>query len=70
MCFYLTPTAWRKAQIDNRHAWLEQTIFVIDLKKLEGRSAFQSLDFGLPREAVGRLPTKPLIRRCAPTLGE
>lgn len=70
MCFYLTPTPWRKAQIDDRHSGLEQTIFVIDLEELERSSAFQSLDFGLPREAVGRLPTKPLLRRCGPTLGE
>lgn len=70
MCFYLTPTSRRKAQIDHRHARLKQTILVIDLEELERSSAFQSLDFGLPRKAVGRLPTKPLLRRCTPTLGE
>lgn len=70
MCSYLTPAPRRKAQINNRHSGLEQTVLVVDLEEFERSSAFQALDFGLPRKAVGRLATNPLLRGCGPALGE
>jgi hypothetical protein len=65
MCSYLTPAPRRKPQIHDRHARLEEPILVVDLEKFERGSALQALNFGLPREAVGRLATNPLLRGCA-----
>jgi hypothetical protein len=70
MRFYLTPAPRCKAQIYDRHPRLEQSVLVIDLEKLERSSALQALNLGLPREAVGRLSTNPLLRRGGPALGE
>ena len=70
MCFYLTPAPRRKAQIHDRHPRLKQSVLVVDLEELERSSALEALDLGLPREAVGRLSTNPLLRGGGPALGE
>ena len=59
----LQPATWRTAQIDDRHAGLQQLVAVIHLFQLQRRARPETAGFRLGDKRVVQLARQPALRR-------
>jgi hypothetical protein len=60
----LTPTPWRGAEVDNTHAFPEETRFVVDFDQLVCSPRPRALSLGARNVGIVQLTFQPLTRRC------